>query len=334
MQQIKNATVYAADLPNAEQLAEQLSQLLFKPILSTHISSTGFVANDITRQLVTAIPGGFSFTIRRDEKIIPQDEINKACNIRLKAIEQLQQRKPTKAEKEAIRDGVIADLATKAFSKTKLVRCYYHETDKRLYVDTVSPSLAGICIGVLVHTIGKLQTHTLHVSDLRHGLTTRLKSYIDETQETKGQAFGNLIVGDEVFLKRDAGGDEFAAKKVDVQVSREIREALENGCQVTAIRFEDGAMSVRLTQDFKLQSIKWTEPEPLETDEVPDPVNDWITEAGMQLSVLNGFTTSMLGMFEVEPETDDGPGEEDGPWSEGWDERSAEADGEQVTAEE
>lgn len=305
MQTIKNAAVYSAELPNAEALAEQLSQRLFTPVLSTHFSSTGFVANEITKQLVTAIPGGYSFIVRRDEKIIPQDEINKWCNIRLKAIELREDRKPTKPEKDAVRAAVIAELAERAFCKNKYVFCYYHEADQRLYLDTASGDLADICLGLLVHTLGKLQTSTIHLSDLRHGLTTRLRAYIDETDDNKGTSFGKLQIGEEVHLKRDGSNEQFVAKGIDVRTSEELRKALDNGCIIDAIRFEDGAMSVKLTKDFKLQSIKWVQPEPMETDDVSDEVHEWTTDAGLQLGVLNGFVSAMVDMFNTEPESND-----------------------------
>lgn len=302
MYKIKNAIVYSVVMPPIETVAEQLALRPFAEALPHLTSSTGFIINENTNQLVTDFPGGFMFILRRDDKIIPTEVINRSFSARQKAWEANLDRKLTKDEKLSIKQTVVADLAVHAYSNTKLVHCFYLLKTGTLILDTTSNDLADTTLSVLVGTLGKLETKTLHVSDLKHGLTTRLKAYTDEDDLDSMKAFGSLIVGTEVSMKRDEGNDEFTAKNVEVQISKEIREALNNGCQVTAMRLSDGAVDVRLTKDFKLQSMKWVDqPEREDEDQSRDEVHDYRIEIGRQACIVDGFTQTLLAMFDKEP---------------------------------
>ncbi len=188
-------------------------------------------------------------------------------------------------------------LAQRAFYKTRVIECLYNIQHQHLLILNAGDNLSYIAVSCLIGALGKLETRTLHVSDLKHGLTTRLKAFIHET-EPDPRAFGDLTASQEVTLKRATAGDEFTAKNVDLPISREVREALENGCQVTALRLADDLISVRVTDGFKLQAIKWTEAETNDDeDDDQDAVFAYRQDAAVKMAGLSGFINTMVAMF-------------------------------------
>ena len=306
---LTSAVVYGAELPaTLEELEAGLNTKLHTPILPTFIASTGFIPNPTTHELVTPIAGGYLFTLQRDEKQIPEDEINRKLKVEVASAEAKLERKLSSAEKRSLKVAVKVSLAENAYYKTKYIECLYDQQNKLLMIANANQNLADTALSCLLGALGKLETRTLHVSDLRHGLTTRLQAFIREGTPDK-QAFGTLRPASEVSLKRIESNDEFTAKNVDLEISREVREALTNGCRVSALRLEDDLISVRVTADFKLQSIKWDMKEPEQVDddepedEPADKIHQYRVSAGLKMCSLSGFINSMLEMFQAEPET-------------------------------
>lgn len=304
MKLIKSAIVYKTELPAATELAEKIEPLLFAELLETQFASTGFEVNRTTNELVTEFAGGYSFTIRRDEKVIPAEALAKAVAERVRELEEGLPKQLSRKEIQEVREAVAARLAVQAFSRTKLITCYYHTADQRLFVDTTSNDLASRCVALLLKALGTLVTTTIHISDLRHGLATRLKAHV-ASDAGDDDSFGKLRVGDAVELSKDGGSERFRLAGIDMRTSTELKEALENGCNVDAIRFEDGAMDLKLTKDFKIQSIHWDvdEVDAQVDEEVDDLVHVWKVEAAFQVAVLNGFVSAVVGMFDSEPAT-------------------------------
>ncbi len=322
MLKIRSASVYGATLPDSlDAITDGLNTKLHTPILSTHLTSTGFVPHPVTNELVTPIAGGYLFALRRDEKQIPSEEIARQTAATIQHAEAQMGRPLSRKERDTLKQDVIVLLAQRAFYKTRVIECLYNIQHQHLLILNAGDNLSDIAVSCLIGALGKLEPRTLHVSDLRHGLTTRLQAFIREGTPDK-QAFGTLRPASEVSLKRIESNDEFTAKNVDLEISREVREALTNGCRVSALRLEDDLISVRVTADFKLQSIKWDMKEPEQVDddepedEPADKIHQYRVSAGLKMCSLSGFINSMLEMFQAEPDTTTDGEETDEPANE------------------
>ena len=303
MNLIKNALCFATELPAAEELAAAISELAFVEVLPTHFESMGFVVNPVTNELVTKLQTGLTFTVRHDKKVIPRNVIAKETEKRVAAAELELDRELSKSEKSAIKQDVAVILAAKAMIETKLYSAYYHAAAKLLIVDCPSSPMASRIAGLLVKAMGTIKTSTIHVSDLKHGLTTRLKAY----QSGDLSAFSGLSVGREVKVKNPIGREVNTYAGIDVLNSDELKNSLANNYTVDSLRFENGICNIKLTNDFQMKSITWNMPDPdVSEDEVIDKVFSWKYEADVQLIMLAKFSALLCELFNKEPELVDG----------------------------
>lgn len=298
MNLIKNAICFATELPPVEELKAGIESMLFADVPEALIESLGFVLNPVTCELVTPLHNGLSFTVRHDKKVIPKGVIDKETNKRVTDAEEKLERELTRTEKSAIKQDVIVNLAKKAMVETKLYTSYYHQADKLLIVDCVSSPLASRIAGLLVTALGTIKTATIHVSDLKHGLTTRLKSY----QGGDKQAFNGMQVGHEVKVRNPIGNEVNTYAGIDVFESEELKRSLENNYDVDSLRFTNGICNIKLTKDFQMKNIVWSMPEQ-ETaeDEVIDKPFSWRHEADVQITLLAAFSRTLCDMFKKEP---------------------------------
>ena len=299
MNLIKNAICFATELPPVEELKAGIEPMLFTDVPETLIESLGFVLNPVTCELVTPLHSGLSFTVRHDKKVIPKGVIDKETNKRVTDAEEKLERELTRTEKSAIKQDVIVNLAKKAMVETKLYTSYYHQADKLLIVDCVSSPLASRIAGLLVTALGTIKTATIHVSDLKHGLTTRLKSYQGGDQ----QAFNGMQVGREVKVRNPIGNEVNTYAGIDVFESEELKRSLANNYDVDSLRFTNGICNIKLTKDFQMKNIVWSMPEQ-ETaeDEVIDKPFIWRHEADVQITMLAALNRTLCDMFKKEPE--------------------------------
>lgn len=301
MNLIKNAICFATELPPVEELKAGIEPMLFTEVPETLIESLGFVFNPVTCELVTPLHNGLSFTVRHDKKVIPKGVIDKETNKRVTDAEEKLERELTRTEKSAIKQDVIVNLAKKAMVETKLYTSYYHQADKLLIVDCASSPLASRIAGLLVTALGTIKTATIHVSDLKHGLTTRLKAY----QSGDQQAFNGMQVGREVKVRNPIGNEVNTYAGIDVFDSEELKRSLENNYDVDSLRFTNGICNIKLTKDFQMKNIVWSMPEQ-ETaeDEVLDKPFSWRHEADVQITLLAAFSRTLCDMFKKEPVTE------------------------------
>lgn len=294
MKLIKNAIVYKAEIPsNGEDLHNHLSEKSFTPPLSMQIGSAGFVPPfEQGCSLVREFIGGLVFTLRHDEKVIPSSTVNLEVKARIQKITDSQCRKVDKHERAEIKDQVYLEMCTRALVRTTVVNCFYHRQTGFLIVATSSKKMADMAVSQLVHAVGSVKTETINVSDVKGGLTARLKNWLpDHANEVDGEpdAFGAFEPCGEVSMV------DTAKQKISIKVEslnsteNALRDAINGGYNVTSIRLDQGLCSFRLTSDFYLRGI-----------DIPD--NDHMSdgfESDAQWEVANAtaIMTDLCAMF-------------------------------------
>lgn len=295
MKLIKAAITYKATIPtNPEALADHLEKHQFTECMETQLRSIGFVP--VTDgNLVERFAGGFAFRVRVDDKIIPSAAIKVAVDKAVHVVEDATGRKVGKKERREIKDGVMIDLARRALVKTTAsVICYYVVERGHLIVATGSKAIADVCVSLLIQAVGSVKTETLHVSDAKHGLTTRMKSWLDDDE-----GFGNFEPCDEVALVSE--GRTVSIKMSSLQQARSaITEALAFGFRVKSIGFHLPEVNFRLTSEFRLNRIAFTVND-LENNED----NYWAAEAAIQVKAVSDIINTLVEMLSYEDEQED-----------------------------
>lgn len=296
MKIITNAIVFAAELPSIDLMAGHLAEVPFEPVGEVFRSRAGFIANSITGELVTPIEGGFSFTVRSDEKILPKASVNQAVGEAVKARAEELERDLDDDEIGAITEATITRLIANALVKTTIVHCFYSIDDQFLIIPTTGKPLAQTVMGLLIKATGSVKTATIHVDNIKGGLTTRLRNFLDGDEE----AFEGFKLGDTCNMKLKSDKANFNMGDL-TQAKQGLIEALDGKMEVELMELVHGTMSFKLTNDFKLRAIHFfgelTEDEEEQRDGI-DTAFLWRLEAATQLLQLVATIKSLCELFE------------------------------------
>jgi recombination associated protein RdgC len=295
---IKNAFVYRADLPNELfTLHNHLSEASYIAPMSNEVGSHGFVPPfGQSCTLVGKYHGGLVFSLRVDTKLMPASAINTEAKTRVATQLELTGRtRLSKIERADIKDQVRSEFCAKAIITTAVVNVFYDLESRFLIVATASKRLADMATTALVRAVGSMKTETINVSNVKHGLTTRLKAWLPnpDAPEFTGDlsAFGEFSPTGEVTLA-DTERRKITIKSDTLTASEEaLRVAINRGHSVTSISLGHGACTrFRLTSDFHLRGIDIPHEE--------DPAgNDWEHEAAWEMTNIVPVMHDLCAMF-------------------------------------
>lgn len=324
---LKNAIVLKALLPEIGLLRQQLEAADWQGIGETEFRRDTFVPGH-TGDLVADFPTGYALRLRCEEKIIPQGAIEDAVLQREAEIQKERGEELGKSEYDALREDVSLDLCKKAFVKSKYVEAFYHTASELLIVNTTSPGEVQRFMGTLVKLAGKVQTVTIHISNVKNGVTARLQSVIEgedwSDDDTESLApFGQLTTDDVVRLKRkmEAGEpDEMVTYKGTwLADNDELLHQLRSGFEVEEIglSYPPAAMSFRLTHQFRFKGIDFEPQEPEDDGAEIDFAHEWRMAAMREVDGLVEVVNELCALMEyeqpvLEAEAPDGDGEDAG----------------------
>lgn len=301
MQVIKNAIVYKAELPETATLAKHLAEFPFVEVGEAFVSSSGFVP--MNGELVLPIEGGCMLMLRIDEKILPSGAVRKAIG---DAIDEALEQKGSPLENDevgAIEERVRTALIARALIKTTTVKALYHAESQFLVVDTTNRNHSAALISCLVRACGAVKTSTIHVDNVRGGLTARLRNYVgfddDEPGVSATEAFDGFNIGDSCVLREKTCKVSFDLENLD-SATAGLREALSSGMEVDRLELEHGAMSFRLTKDFCLRKLDFfgelSEDEQLAREDADGPAV-YRMEAALELLQLVAAINALCDLF-------------------------------------
>lgn len=296
MKQItRNLMTYTAEVhASVEELEERLPH--FATLGEHQRQSSGFV-NVIPDQgaRVLKVPGGWAICMREDTKGVPAEEVNKAANEKVAAIQEATGRKVGKKELREIKADVIHDLLPRAFARQKLTYVLYSERTQRLFVNTGSQKAADLVMTHLVECLKSLKTSTVHVSEPKMGLTTRLKNWLDDADSD--DCFGPLEPTTEVVMK---GNDRKWAIKAEslLSVADTLREAINGHATVDSIGFTAGTgVTFRITAALRVKGVKHRV---AEDDKDTEISHCWVSQLASEIATLDDIMDVMLDLLSPE----------------------------------
>lgn len=301
MKLITNAIVFAAELPSLDLMLGHLAEIPFEPIGEVFRSRAGFIPNSITGELVTPIEGGFSFTVRHDEKILPTASVRQAINEAIDAEESELERSLDDDERGIVSEATVTRLIANALIKTTVVHCFYSIADQYLIIPTTGKPLAQTVMGLLIKAVGSVKTATIHVDNIKGGLTTRLKNFLgDEDFPPQEDAFEGFKLGDTCNMKHKSDKANFNMGDL-TQAKQGLIEALKGDMEVELMELVHEGVCFKLTHDFKLRAIAYhgeLTAEEEEQREDADMAFLWRLEAATQLLQLVATIKALCELFE------------------------------------
>jgi recombination associated protein RdgC len=270
---IKSAIVYKAELPSPEALEKHLKDGAFVEPAAHQVLASGFVPGAEHGPFVRVFPGGLSFCVRIDEKVVPGSAIKEAVAKLSRAWqEQTGRERIPKSVRAQLKREVTDDLSARALARTRIVECFRHTESRLLIVSTTSKKTADVCTALLVNAVGSVKTETINVPEAQHGLTTRLKAWL-----AGEHTFYPFAPCDQASL--EAEGRKFKVKMHGLEgATRGIEEAIGAGASVTSIGLAGDGIWFRLSHDFRLSGIAFTD------RDIPEEEEDlWASDAAIQV---------------------------------------------------
>ncbi|MBS1170122.1 MAG: exonuclease, RdgC family protein [Burkholderiaceae bacterium] len=295
MNLIKNALIYKIDLPNADALRKHFSEKQFTEIGACDYCAYGFVPCQ-EGDLVSVFNGGIAFSVRYDQKILPASVINTEVNERVKRIEEAEGIRVGRKWRREIKEMAIPELLAKSHVATKIITSFYHRETRTLIVPVSSKKLAGVIAGLLVQAVGAAKTETINVSDVKGGLTTRLRTYLTAEDDSAMTAFGSFALNPDVWLKGEGGKVTYQIASID-NGSEGIVNAIAAGLKVDAVRLGFVGVSFKLTSDFALKGVRFSDTEPQEHQ---TSVDEWMHEASVQTLQVVSAVEELCRLFDYQ----------------------------------
>lgn len=294
MRLIKNAIVYRASLPDAKALAMHLAEKPFTPVLESHQSSCGFIQHPTTKELVSQFPGGYAFRMRLDAKPISKRAIDLATWEKVQAQQEDLGRELVREEVDAIKVALVEEAVKTTLPERAELDAYYHIESRTLLVPTTSKDMASRMLLMLIEACGAVETSTIHVSNIKGGLTTRLQDYFGNDNS---EAFDGFKLGDSVVMKGSQGRASFDLDNLD-HARAGLLEALKAEMQAERLELcHADTVNFKLTKDFHLRGISFIADESAEEVDIEDATELWRHHAGMQVLLLVATVQALCDLF-------------------------------------
>lgn len=227
----------------------------------------------------------------KEEKILPAQVIKKALDERIDELEQKQQRKLNKTEKQSLKDDVIATLLPRAFSKHQQTALWIDSANQLIYVDAASSKRAEDILALLRKSLGSLPVVPLAFAN---------EPSLVMTDWIKQQHLPQWLLSlDEAELK---GDDEQAVIRCKNQPldSQEILTALNANKRITKLALDwENHLSFLFNEDGSLKRLKFADDIRSKNDDIlkEDYAQRFDADFLLMTSELANLTQHLLDEF-------------------------------------
>ena len=254
MHWFKNVMIYRLTKSldwTSQTLQTALEQEIFHPCGQSDMSKFGWT-NPLRGSELLHFSVGKQILLlaRKEEKILPSHVVKRELDERVKLLEEKENRKLKKAEKQALKDDVTAMLLPRAFSKPQQTAIWIDSETNLIYVDAASSKRAEDTLALLRKSLGSLPVVPLAFANEP---TTVMTDWIAQDNLPE-----YLTALEEAELK--APDDAVIRCKNHPLDSEEILSHLQKGKLVTKLALDwDEHLSFVLNDDGSLKRLKFAD---------------------------------------------------------------------------
>ena len=254
MHWFKNVMIYRLTKSldwTSQKLQTALEQEIFHPCGQSDMSKFGWT-NPLRGSELLHFSVGKQILLlaRKEEKILPNHVVKRELDERVNLLEEKENRKLKKTEKQALKDDVIAILLPRAFSKTQQTAIWIDSETNLIYVDAASSKRAEDTLALLRKSLGSLPVVPLAFANEP---TTVMTDWIAQDNLPE-----YLTALEEAELK--APDDAVIRCKNHPLDSEEILSHLQKGKLVTKLALDwDEHLSFVLNDDGSLKRLKFAD---------------------------------------------------------------------------
>lgn len=254
MHWFKNVMIYRLTKSldwTSQKLQTALEQEIFHPCGQSDMSKFGWT-NPLRGSELLHFSVGKQILLlaRKEEKILPSHVVKRELDERVNLLEEKENRKLKKTEKQALKDDVTALLLPRAFSKTQQTAIWIDSETNLIYVDAASSKRAEDTLALLRKSLGSLPVVPLAFANEP---TTVMTDWIAQDNLPE-----YLTALEEAELK--APDDAVIRCKNHPLDSEEILSHLQKGKLVTKLALDwDEHLSFVLNDDGSLKRLKFAD---------------------------------------------------------------------------
>lgn len=291
----KNIMIYRLTSPldlDSNTLESQLEQTKFTPCGQSDLQKFGWSQPLAGSELYHFSQGKqFLLVSHKEEKILPANVVKKESEERIAALEEKEQRKLKKTEKQAIKDDVVAMLLPRAFSKHQFTAIWLDLDAQLVYVDAGSAKRAEDTLALLRKSLGSLPVVPLSF--------VLPPSEVMTNWIAKRHTPNWLSLLEEAELKDFNTDSVIRCKRQDLE-SDEITNHLQAGKFVTKLAIDwDTHFSFVLNEDATLSRIKFADEVREKNDDIlkEDKAQRFDADFLLMTEELRLFTEKLLEEF-------------------------------------
>ncbi|QPB42825.1 recombination-associated protein RdgC [Rodentibacter haemolyticus] len=251
----KNAIIYRLTKCldwDLTQLQNQLSDCAYMPCGAQDKSKFGWISPLHGSDLLHFSVGKQILLVaNKEEKILPTHVINEEVNNRITALEEKEQRKLKKTEKQMLKDDVVTNLLPRAFSRYQQTALWIDTAQNLIYVDATSNKRAEDILALLRKSLGSLPVVPLTFANEPSSILT---SWI--TQDNLPDWLTSL---EEAELRGSQEDSVIRCKKQPLE-DEEMLSHFEKGKIVTKLHLDwENHLSFAIHEDGTLRRLKFSD---------------------------------------------------------------------------
>lgn len=291
---LKNAMIYRLTQTldwSSVSLNEKLSQAAFTPCSYGELSKFGWISPlQGTELLHFTVGKQILLVAQKEEKILPPAVIKRELDERIALLEEKENRKLKKIEKQTLKDDVINTLLPRAFSKYQQTALWIDSENNLIYVDAASAKRAEEILALLRKSLGSLPVIPLMFAN-EPALTMK--------QWLQNEAIPDwLIPLEEAELKDLQSGGVIRCKQHSIE-SEEMLALLERKLVTKlALEWEDH-LSFILNEDCSLKRLKFADQIREKNDDISkeDVAQRFDADFILMTGILSKLTENLLRAF-------------------------------------
>lgn len=284
----RNCIVYQltkADTLNAENLEAALDSNPFVACRSGETSRSGWVSasDGLSEQLVHTAGGFHRIMLRTEEKILPSSVINDVLDDKVKQIEEEQDRKVYRKERQQLKEEVIFDLLPRAFSRFNHIQALIAPEQGWIFIDSSNHKRADLLLNKLREALGSLN---VRIPTVNNAPSAIMSSWLTEVTPLPT----GITVLDSCELRDTLVESGVIRIKGQVLQDEEFTSHLESGKQVVKLMLSwQEQLNFMLQEDLSIKGLKISRENSEDDQPSDDPMaifDSETVEIGLELSAL------------------------------------------------
>ena len=232
---------------------------------------------------------------QKEDKMLPANVVKRELEARIEQLEQKEQRKLKKTEKQSLKDEIIQNLLPRAFSKYQQTAIWIDAENNLIYVDAASSKRAEDALALLRKTLGSLPVVPL---------TFAKEPALEMKQWLQNESTPEWIIPLEEAELRDLQTDGVIRCKKQTLESEEMLALLDRKL-VTKLALDwDEHLSFILNEDCSLKRLKFADQLREKNDDIrkEDFAQRFDADFVLMTGVLSKLTENLLHAFGGEKE--------------------------------